>query len=102
MKATDIIRGVLDLIDDIDCHNSDVEPDEIVTGSDTNRFKHIFDLLSKEHEQMYNNSPAEKIASIDSVTVDAGGGWNGPKNPADMRSNSVSLFPGYQAENKGQ
>lgn len=104
MKATDIIRGVLDLIDNIDCQQSTeyADPQQIITGSDTNRFKHIFNLLSKEHEQMYNNSPAEKIASIDSVTVDAGGGWNGPKNPADMRSNTVSLFPGYQAESKGQ
>ena len=101
MRATDIIRGVLDLIDQIDCGNSSTNDDPIVTGVDSNRFKHIFDLLSQEHEQMYNNSPAEKIASIDSVTVDAGGGWNGPKNPADMRSNTVSLFPGYQAEDKG-
>lgn len=96
MRATDIIRGVLDLIDQIDCGNSSTSDDPIVTGVDSNRFKHIFDLLSQEHEQIYNNSPAEKIASIDSVTVDAGGGWNGPKNPADHRSDSVSLFPAHQ------
>jgi hypothetical protein len=102
MRATDIIRGVLDLIDDIDCHNkqSELADEKIQTGVDSNRFKHIFDLLSKDHEQMYNNSPVEKTADIAAVTVDAGGGWNGPKNPADMRSNSVSLFPGFQAENK--
>jgi hypothetical protein len=95
MKATDIIRDVLDLIDKIDC--ADQSTDEpIQTGSDTNRFKQIFDLLSQEHEQMYNNSPAEKVAGIDSVTVNAGGGWNGPKNPADHRSDSVSLFPAHQ------
>ena len=103
MRATEIIRGVLDLIDQIDCSKQpEHENDVIQTGVDTNRFKQIFDLLSKDHEQMYNNSPAEKIATIDAVTVDAGGGWNGPKNPADMRSNTVSLFPEYQAENKGQ
>lgn len=97
MKATDIIRGVLDLIDDIDCQRDySSEPEVIQTGVDTNRFKQIFDLISQEHEQMYNNSPAEKIAGIDSVTVNAGGGWNGPKNPADMRSDSVSMFPNHQ------
>ncbi len=97
MKATDIIRGVLDLIDDIDCQRANSnEPEVIQTGVDTNRFKQIFDLLSQEHEQMYNNSPAEKIADIDSVTVDAGGGWNGPKNPADMKSNSISMYPNHQ------
>lgn len=107
MKTTDIIRNVLDLIDNIDCSKKDDEisndsSEQIETGLDQNRFRQIFDLLSKEHEQTYNNSPAEQIASIDAVTVHAGGGWNGPKNPSDMRSNTSSLFPGYQAENKGQ
>jgi hypothetical protein len=97
MRAIDIIRGVLDLIDNIDCR-SDGQPENIQTGQDTNRFKQIFDLLSKEHEQMYNNSPAERVAGIDSVTVDAGGGWNGPKNPADHRADSVSMYPNYQAK----
>ena len=96
MRATEIIRSVLDLIDDIDCNNSDHRDNSIQTGVDTNRFKQIFDLLSQDNEQMYNNSPAEKIAGIDSVTVNAGGGWNGPKNPADHRSDSVSLFPAHQ------
>lgn len=107
MRATDLIRGVLDLIDQIDCQQPDpvvtVEPEEIVqTGVDTNRFDQIIDLLTSEYHQMYDNSPAEVIAGIDSVTTKAGGGWNGPKNPADLRSNSLSLFPGYQAESKGQ
>lgn len=97
MRAIDIIRGVLDLIDNIDCRSDD-QPENIQTGQDTNRFKQIFDLLSKEHEQMYNNSPAERVAGIDSVTVDAGGGWNGPKNPADHRADSVSMYPNYQAK----
>jgi hypothetical protein len=107
MKATDIIRGVLDLIDQVECAQ---EPevvaapviDTIQTGVDTNRFKQIFDILSAERAQMYDNSPAEVVAGIESVTTDAGGGWNGPKNPADIRANSVSMYPNYQAENKGQ
>lgn len=96
MRATDVIRGVLDLIDQIDCGKDQDSSEIIQTGVDTNRFKQIFDLLSHEHEQMYNNSPAEKIANIDAVTINAGGGWNGPKNPADHRSDSVSLFPAHQ------
>jgi hypothetical protein len=46
---------------------------------------------------MYDNSPAEVTAGIESVTTNAGGGWNGPKNPANMRADSVALYP-----NKGQ
>lgn len=110
MRATDLIRGVLDLIDQIDCPQQEepamaviVQSDEekIQTGVDTNRFDQIVDLLTADYHQMYDNSPAEAIAGIDSVTNKAGGGWNGPKNPADLRGNSLSLFPGYQAESKG-
>jgi len=98
MRATDIIRNVLNLVDQIDCKTTQNEPEiePIQTGVDTNRFKQIFDLLSQDHEQMYNNSPAIKVSGLDSVTVDAGGGLNGPKNPADMKSNSISLFPAHQ------
>lgn len=109
MRATDLIRGVLDLIDQIDCQQQEpvvavsVPPEEeIQTGVDTNRFDQVIDLLTSEYHQMYDNSPAEVVAGIDSVTTKAGGGWNGPKNPADLRGNSLSLFPGYQAESKGQ
>jgi len=108
MRATEIIRNILDLIDQVDCAQQPIiavaEPvnEPIQTGVDNNRFKQIFDMLSSEQHQMYDNSPAEVIAGIESVTTNAGGGWNGPKNPADIRTNAPSMYPGYQAENKGQ
>jgi hypothetical protein len=76
-----------------------IEPIEepVQTGVDNNRFKQIFDILSSQQTQMYDNSPAEVTAGIESVTTNAGGGWNGPKNPANMRADSVALYP-----NKGQ
>ena len=111
MRATEIIRGVLDIIDRIDCNQQTQEPvvtviepttePEVKTGVDS-PFKQIFDLLSAEKAQMYNNSPVETVAGIESVTTHAGGGVNGPKNPADIKSNSISMYPGYQAEQKGQ
>jgi hypothetical protein len=106
MRATEIIRNVLDLIDKIDCDDTtEVEvsapPEEVVqTGVDSNRFKQIYAMLSAEPNQMYNNSPDPVVAGIDSVTVHAGGGMNGPKNPADIRSDSVGMYPGFQAESK--
>lgn len=110
MRATDLMRNILDLIDQIDNSQQEKTPavavvtnDEFIqTGVDSNRFKQIFDILTSEYHQMYDNSPAEVVAGIDSVTNHAGGGWNGPKNPADLRGNSISLYPGYAAENKGQ
>lgn len=99
MRATDIIRNVLDLIDQID-HTHQPEATVVVSkdnhGDDENRFKQIFDFLSSEYTQMYDNSPAEVIAGIESVTDHAGGGWNGPKNPADMRADSISMYPNHQ------
>ena len=103
MRAADIIRDLLDIIEKIDGVESPDQPvvapatatATIATGVDQNRFRQIVDLLSQQH-QMYANSPAEVVASVDSVTVHAGGGLNGPKNPADMRADSVPLYPNYQ------
>ena len=99
MRATDIIRGVLDLIDRVDC--AQISEPEVValapvqTGVDSNRFKQIFDILSAERSQMYDNSPAEVTAGIEAVTTTAGGGVNGPKNPADIRADSVAMYPNH-------
>lgn len=97
MRATDIIRNVLDLIDYLSnpLPQPDVNPIEIQTGVDTNRFKQIFDILSSENEQLYSNSPNTAISGIESVTSNAGGGWNGPKNPADMKADSISMYPNH-------
>lgn len=100
MKSTDIIRLVLDLIDNIECDQSDSKPTTVTlpqteTGVDSNRFKQIFDLLSNQKTAQYDNSPTEVVASISSVTTDAGGGWNGPKNPADIKADSISMYPNH-------
>ena len=97
MRATEIIRGVLDLIDQVECAQQQQEQ-PVVQGS----FAQLFSQLSAV-PQGYDNSPDPHVQGIDSVTTAAGlGGLNGPKNPADIRSNSVSMYPGFQAENKGQ
>ena len=107
MRATEIIRGVLDLIDQVECATQQPEnqPEVVIssgeetiqTGVDTNRFKHIFAMLDAErgNPAMYDNSPNETIASPDSVTKDAGGGVNGPKNPADIKADSLSMYPNH-------
>ena len=103
MRATDIIRGVLDLIDRVECAQQP-EPEVVAlapveepvqTGVDSNRFKQIFDILSAERAQMYDNSPNEVVAGIEAVTTHAGGGVNGPKNPADIKADSLSMYPNH-------
>jgi hypothetical protein len=105
MRASEIIRGVLDLIDQVECAQRSeaeitiIDPVEepVQTGVDNNRFKQIFDILSAERDQMYDNSPNEVVAGIKSVTTHAGGGVSGPKNPSDIRTNAPSMYPGSQA-----
>ena len=88
MRATDIVRQVLDLLDavegehdlkpevKIDVHQND-EPD--------NRFKSILAMLDSDSFGPLANSPNEVVADVDSVTTLAGGGVNGPKHPDDIR-----------------
>ena len=106
MRATDIIRGVLDLIDQVDCAQQPepeiaivAEPDLPPAGEDA-RFKHIFAMLSAERDNpvMYDNSPNETIAGIDAVTKDASGGQSAPKHPSDIRTNAPSMYPNFQAK----
>lgn len=111
MKTTDIIRGILDLIDGVensDHHESDCgcggscgcgDNDNTVmavatTDDELRRFKQILGLVDDNAPEQYSNSPDERITSIDSVTVDAGGGVNGPKHTDDIRGEHGRLYGG--------
>ena len=85
MRTTDIIRSVLDLIDQVEVkQDTSIEiPNE--SGEQTSRFKQIFAMLSNRGQGEYSNTPNEIVADVDAVTTNAGGGLNGPKDPADIR-----------------
>ena len=110
MRATEVIRGLLDIIDVIDdatpsdsgcdcggecgCGNDDHSV--MVASNDDDelrRFKQILGLVGNDSEA-YANSPDERVSDLDSVTIDAGGGVNGPKHPADIRGEHPRLFGG--------
>lgn len=98
MKATDIIRNILDLIDGID-DPQPVATAEIIASApagDVNHFKQIIDLVSQGSQ--YSTVPDEHYADIDSVTVDAGGGINGPKQPHDIRVKDPSAYPEFKGQ----
>jgi len=87
MRATDIVRQVLDLLDEIEGPH-DIEPEAIVPDcyqEPDDRFKSILAMLDKESFGPLANSPNEVVAPIEAVTTDAGGGINGPKHPDDIR-----------------
>ena len=103
MRANDIIRAVLDILDQADqkettfdnapkncgCGKTPCEtygPQEAEQGEPiASRFKQIFAILSADDTGPYSNTPNEIVAPVSAVTTDAGGGYNGPKNPADIR-----------------
>ena len=92
MRATDLVRQVLDLLDEIEGPHDikmDAMPDETCGAEQgepiAGRFKQIFAMLDNPSQGPFANSPNEVVADIDSVTTLAGGGVNGPKYPADIR-----------------
>ena len=116
MRANEIIRNVLNLLDQIDCQQN--QPAQIaITGhvvaepavpaeepispdleyqDEHRRFKQIMDILAtKDRNTMYSNSPNEMISNPSSVTTDAG--LQGV-HPNDIRADSVSMYPNFQAK----
>ena len=92
MRATDIVRQVLDLLDEIEGPHDikpEVMPDETCGAEQgepiAGRFKQIFAMLDAPSRGPLANSPNEVVADIDAVTTLAGGGVNGPKHVDDIR-----------------
>jgi len=85
MTTTDIIRAVLDIIDNAGTTTSAVDAVPNEPGEQTSRFKQIFAMLQNPSDGPYANTPNEIVTNVDSVTTDAGGGLNGPKHVDDLR-----------------
>jgi hypothetical protein len=97
MKVTDIIRQVLDIVDAAEQVDEPVvvaqpdqeQPDALI------RIRHIAGLLPDDTEGEYQNTPQEKTAPV-GAAFPAGDDVHHSKNPADIRTNAPSMFPGYQ------
>ena len=96
MKITDIIRGVLDLIDSAEAAEQepvmaiavDMQPEEQIM--DMQRLAGI--LADPE----FANEPNEVVAPM-TAAYPAGDDVHSSKNPADIRADSISMFPDWQA-----
>ena len=103
MKMHDIIRSMINFIDNIDNNEPQIvqQMDNTASplthantaGDDINRFKQIVDLADEPMGSVYSNEPNPAYADIDAVTINAGGGLNGPKHPADIRVKDPSATP---------
>lgn len=98
MKITDIIRAVIDMVDQAEQTSQPAEPqaavEPIAPGDELTRIVQIAGLLPTDDSSAYANEPEEKYADVDSVTTCAGGGINGSKHPADLRGSTQALYPG--------
>jgi hypothetical protein len=91
MDAIELIKKILKVIQQDKVADKEQSPG----FTDANRFRQIDDLDKKSATQ-YSNSPDEKYADVDSVTTKAGGGINYAKHPADIRADSVSMYPEFK------
>lgn len=78
MRTTDLIRTILDLIDSMDSEQTS-------SSRDDRPHDQIKDLVTPIDNRDYSTEPDEQYASVDVMTIGAGGGVNGPKDPADIR-----------------
>jgi hypothetical protein len=88
MRATDIVRQILDLLDAVEGEH-DLKPEAEIeinqNAEPDDRFRSILAMLDADSFGPLANSPNEVVAPIEAVTTDAGGGVNGPKHPDDIR-----------------
>lgn len=106
MRATEIIRGVLDLIDQVERGEESklelsAEPTQTLVSTPDSaeeiaRYKQIVDLLPSPCEETeFVNTANEKYADIDAVLA-SGTDLLKSKNPSDIRGDHVSMYPLYQ------
>jgi hypothetical protein len=95
MKITDIIRSVLDIIDNAE---EPVQPEIAVSVKPAGQLADMQKLagILGVDEPEYANEPNEVIAPI-TAAFPAGDDVHASKNPADIRADSVSMFPDWQA-----
>ena len=100
MRVSEIIRGVLDLIDRAECGNVPQDSVQIqidIPAQQPTTFSQVYADLEKT-KSVYDNSPDVHVQGVKSMTTDAGlGGTNGPKHPSDLRVQHPSMYPGHQS-----
>jgi hypothetical protein len=84
MRATDFIRGLLDIIDGVQ-----TQENPIVDYAEENSADCDMDEIAQD---TYSNTPDEQITPTDTI-MSIGNDVHKPKNPADIRVSTVALYP---------
>jgi hypothetical protein len=85
MRATEIIRNLLDIIDHVE--DQQQEQSAVVIAVDADQ----------EQPVKYANEPHELVAPV-TAAFPAGDDVHKSKNPADIRTNAPSMYPNFQAK----
>ena len=95
MKITDIIRSVLDIVDGAEASPDPAVAVEIAVEpeADVMDMQRLAGILA---DPEYANEPNTVVAPI-GAAFPAGDDVHHAKNPADIRTNAPSMFPGFQA-----
>ena len=101
MKITDIIRAALDIIERQNEQPEVTISPEPVAEPEVDELIIIQQLsgMPTATEPDYANAPAEIVAPI-KAAFPSGDDMHYSKNPADIRTNAPSMYPGYQAERR--
>jgi hypothetical protein len=93
MRVSEIIRQVLDVIDQVEAQAAEQPVEDMgYSEQDIKRFRQMAGLTT---DKQYSTEPNEQYMDIDAVTVDAGSdSWQGTKHPADIKGEHPSLYPG--------
>ena len=83
MRATEIIRNLLDILDQVE--DAETQPAVVVQVS-----------AEEPANNEYANTPNEVISPL-GAAYPAGDDMHQSKNPADIRTNAPSMYPNYQA-----
>lgn len=86
MRATEFIRGLLDLIDDFESGEENQPQSDYVDEVPE---------IEVDINTQYSNSPDEMYTDKDTL-FSIGNDINKPKHPSDLRSDSFSMYPNMQ------
>lgn len=95
MKVAEILRAIATIVDAVEQpqQEPEVQPEiEVVELADNNELEQIKQLAGMN----CTTEPNEQVFPL-SAAFPAGDDVHKSKNPADIRTNAPSMYPGYQA-----
>lgn len=98
MKISEILKKLADLVDTLE-QDDTLSQELIVKPEEEQTVDTVQDILKLAGVTQASTTPEEHYFPLTSA-YPAGDDMHHSKNPADMRSDSISLYPAYSAKPK--